>query len=187
MIALIGLGNPGEKYSLNRHNIGFMAVDKICEKLNAEQINGSKFGGESFKLQINRKKIIIFKSHDFMNDCGQSISKLIKFYKIETKNIFIFHDDLDLKLGKIRIKEGGNPAGHNGLKSIDSFLGKNYNRIRTGIEHPGNKDLVIKHVLSNFKKNELDIFDQINENISNNIDLLIKGEYSTFMNKVKIN
>ena len=84
MIALIGLGNPGEKYSLNRHNIGFMAVDKICENLNAEPINGSKFGGDSFKLQINRKKIIIFKSHDFMNDCGQSISKLIKFYKIES-------------------------------------------------------------------------------------------------------
>ena len=96
------------------------------------------------------------------------------------------HDDLDLKLGKIRIKEGGNPAGHNGLKSIDSYIGKNYNRIRMGIEHPGNKELVIKHVLSNFKKNEFTIFDQINENISNNIDLLIKREYSTFMNKIKI-
>ena len=186
MIALIGLGNPGDKHSLNRHNVGFLAIDKICENLNAEITNGGKFGGDCFKLQINRKKIIIFKSHNFMNECGQSISKLIKFYKVETKNIFVFHDDLDLKLGKIRIKEGGNPAGHNGLRSIDGFLGKTYNRIRMGIDHPGNKELVIKHVLSNFKKNELDMFDQINKNIASNIDLLIKREYSTFMNKVKI-
>ena len=186
MIALIGLGNPGDKYSLNRHNIGFMAIDKICENLNAEPISGSKINGDCFKLQLHGKKIILFRSHEFMNECGLSISKIIKFYKIKIENLFVFHDDLDLKLGKIRIKEGGNTAGHNGLKSIDSYIGKNYNRIRMGIEHPGNKELVIKHVLSNFKKNESTIFDQINENISNNIDLLIKREYSTFMNKIKI-
>ena len=121
-----------------------------------------------------------------MNNSGICIRELIEYFKINAEDVIVFHDDLDLKLGKIRIKEGGNPAGHNGLKSIDNHIGKNYNRIRMGIEHPGNKELVIKHVLSNFKKNEFTIFDQINENISNNIDLLIKREYSTFMNKIKI-
>ena len=186
MIALIGLGNPGDKYSLNRHNIGFMAIDKICEKINAETVNTGKFKGDVFKSQIFDKKIILFKSNEFMNECGNSISKLIKFYKILMTNIYVFHDDLDLQITKIRIKEGGNPAGHNGLKSLDQYMGKNYNRIRMGIDHPGNKDLVIKHVLSNFKKVELEAFDRININISNNIDLLIKKQFSTFMNKVKI-
>lgn len=186
MIALIGLGNPGDKYSLNRHNIGFMAIDRLCLKFNAETVNGGKFKGNLFKTEIIGKKIILIKSQEFMNECGNSISKIIKFYKIQNKNIHIFHDDLDLKIGKIRIKEGGNPAGHNGLKSIDHYIGKNYIRIRMGIDHPGNKELVIKHVLSNFKKDELEAFNQINENIANNIDFLIKRQYSTFMNKIKI-
>ena len=186
MIALIGLGNPGEKYALTRHNIGYLSIDSILEASSNNQISSNKFNGSAFKLNISNKEIIAFKSNEFMNECGNSISKLTSFYKIKPNKVFVFHDDLDLQLGKIKIKTGGSSAGHNGLKSIDHHYSKNYNRVRMGIGHPGNKDKVLKHVLSNFKKHEMDIISVINDNIAKYIDLLIKDQYSSFMNKIKI-
>ena len=186
MIALIGLGNPGDKYTLTRHNIGYLAIDNILESSSNTKISSSKFNGLAFKLTISNKEIIAFKSNEFMNECGSSISKLASFYKINPNKVFIFHDDLDLQLGKIKIKTGGSSAGHNGLKSVDQHYSKNYNRVRMGIGHPGNKDKVIKYVLSDFKKNEMDIIAMINNNIGKYIELLIKGQYSSFMNKIKI-
>ena len=186
MIALVGLGNPGKQYKYNRHNIGYLAIDEIIKTLDID-IQKNKFNGKFFKSSVGRKNIILFKSNDYMNECGNSISQAIKFFKIKNEDLFVFHDDLDLEIGKIRIKNGGSSAGHNGLKSIDGHLGKNYNRIRIGIGHPGEKRLVERYVLSDFKKEEWSSLFLINKNISQNISLLAHKKHSSFLNKIKLN
>ena len=185
MIALIGLGNPGEKHSLNRHNIGFIVIDELNN--NNEIIkNEKKFNGALTTFSIGRKKIVTFKSSDYMNECGGSVAKLINFYKLRLNSVYVFHDDLDISLGKVKIKNGGSPAGHNGLKSIDSSIGKNYNRVRVGIDHPGSRELVNRHVLGNFKKKELEIVDQLKIGISSHLKLLISDNKSQFLNNIKL-
>ena len=185
MIALIGLGNPGEKHSLNRHNIGFIVIDELND--NNEIIKSEKkFNGDLTTFSIGRKKILTFKSCDYMNECGDSIAKLVNFYKLNLDSVYVFHDDLDISLGKVKIKNGGSPAGHNGLKSIDSCIGKNYNRVRVGIDHPGSRELVNRHVLGNFKKKELVIVDQLKINISSHLKLLISENKSQFLNNIKL-
>ena len=186
MIAFVGLGNPGKQYKYNRHNIGYLAIDEIIKTLDID-IQKNKFNGKFFKSSVGRKNIILFKSNDYMNECGNSISQAIKFFKIKNEDLFVFHDDLDLEIGKIRIKNGGSSAGHNGLKSIDGHLGKNYNRIRIGIGHPGEKRLVERYVLSDFKKEEWSSLFLINKNISQNISLLAHKKHSSFLNKIKLN
>tara|TARA_Y100001970_G_scaffold293507_1_gene440825 strand:- start:3142 stop:3702 length:561 start_codon:yes stop_codon:yes gene_type:complete len=186
MIALVGLGNPGKQYKNNRHNIGYLVIDEIIKTHDIDN-QKSKFNGKFFKSSVGRKSIILFKSNNYMNECGQSISQVIKFFKIKNEDLFVFHDDLDLEVGKIRIKNGGSSAGHNGLKSIDAHIGKNYNRIRIGIGHPGEKRLVEKYVLSNFKKEEWAFLSLINQNISQNINLLVNKKHSSFLNKIKLN
>ena len=186
MIALVGLGNPGKQYKLNRHNIGYLTIDEIIKLLDINN-QKNKFNGKFFKSNVGRKNIILFKSNDYMNDCGYSISQIVNFFKIKNEDLFVFHDDLDLEVGKIRIKNGGSSAGHNGLKSIDEYIGKNYNRIRIGIGHPGEKRLVEKYVLSDFKKEEWSSFSKIINNISQNINLLVNKKNSSFLNKIKLN
>ena len=139
MIALVGLGNPGKQHQYNRHNIGYLAVDEIIKQLEIGS-QKNRFNGKISISNIGRKKIIIFKSSNYMNECGYSISQVTNFFKIKNEDIFVFHDDLDLEIGKVRIKNGGSSAGHNGLKSIDEHIGKTYNRIRIGIGHPGEKN-----------------------------------------------
>ena len=185
MIALVGLGNPGKQYKHNRHNIGYLAIDEIVKSIDNDN-QKTKFNGKFFKSSIGRKNIVIFKSNDFMNECGYSISQIINFFKIKNEDLFVFHDDLDLDVGKIRIKIGGSSAGHNGLKSIDKYIGKNYNRIRIGIGHPGEKRLVEKYVLSDFRKEEWSTLSLINKNISENISLLVNNKHSSFLNKIKL-
>tara|TARA_Y100001960_G_C14490235_1_gene736315 strand:- start:449 stop:817 length:369 start_codon:yes stop_codon:yes gene_type:complete len=121
-----------------------------------------------------------------MNECGYSINQVVNFFKVKNEDLFVFHDDLDLEVGKIRIKNGGSSAGHNGLKSIDEHIGKSYNRIRIGIGHPGEKRLVEKYVLSDFKKEEWSSLSLINQNISKNINLLVNKKHSSFLNKIKL-
>jgi len=186
MIALVGLGNPGKQYKHNRHNIGYLVIDEIIKTLDVDN-QKNKFNGKFFKSSVGRKNIILFKSNDYMNKCGYSISQIINFFKVKNEDLFVFHDDLDLEVGKIRIKNGGSSAGHNGLKSIDEHIGKNYNRIRIGIGHPGEKRLVEKYVLSNFKKEEWASLFLINQNISQNISLLVNKKLSSFLNKIKLN
>ena len=186
MIALVGLGNPGKQYKYNRHNIGYLAIDEIVKTLDVDN-QKNKFNGKFFKLSVGRKNIILVKSNDYMNECGHSIGQIVNFFKVKNEDLFVFHDDLDLEVGKIRIKNGGSSAGHNGLKSIDEHIGKNYNRIRIGIGHPGEKRLVEKYVLSNFKKEEWSSLSLINQNISQNISLLVNKKLSSFLNKIKLN
>ena len=186
MIALVGLGNPGKQYKNNRHNIGYLAIDEIIKTHDIDS-QKSKFNGKFFKSNVGRKNIILFKSNNYMNECGYSINQIVNFFKVKNEDLFVFHDDLDLEVGKIRIKNGGSSAGHNGLKSIDAHIGKNYNLIRIGIGHPGEKRLVEKYVLSDFKKEEWSFLSLINQNISQNINLLVSKKHSSFLNKIKLN
>ena len=135
MYLLVGLGNPGSKYKKNRHNVGHMTIDMIVKKYNLKKKNKNKFG-DIFEGHLSNKKIFALKPKEFMNLSGVSIKKFLDFYKINIKNLLIIHDDIDLPLGKIKIKIGGGNAGHRGLKSIDSLIGKNYKRIRIGVDFP---------------------------------------------------
>ena len=185
MIALIGLGNPGDKYRQNRHNVGHMVIDAIIN--NEKNITSErKHGGQISNLKLSSKNIKTFKSDDYMNECGYSVKAFTKFYKIRSNSIYVVHDDLDLTLGKVKIKFGGSSGGHNGLKSLDSMIGKDYFRIRIGINHPGSKQLVNKHVLSNFKKQELIFINDLCAKIALNINLLFGNDKSKLLNTIKL-
>ena len=165
MQLFVGLGNPGQQYQMNRHNIGFMAVDEIA---NANSFGPwrSKFQGLFCEGRLEKQKVIILKPSTFMNLSGQSVGELARFYKINSQDITVFHDELDLTPGKCRFKLSGGHAGHNGLKSIHSHIGENYKRIRLGIGHPGQKDLVSKYVLENFSKKEQQWLEKLLKNIA---------------------
>ncbi len=151
MLLLVGLGNPGNKYHNNRHNIGFMAVDEIGHRHNFSA-SKPKFQGLLSEGRLGREKALILKPQTYMNLSGQSVGEAARFYKISPADIFVFHDELDIPAGKIKFKTGGGHAGHNGLRSLDQHLGKDYHRIRLGIGHPGDKDAVTGHVLGDFAK-----------------------------------
>lgn len=152
MFLLVGLGNPGPEYALTRHNIGFMAVDALADAARFS----SKFHGETATLSIEDTKIILLKPMTYMNLSGKSVQAAMAFYKIAPEHIIVLHDEIDLPLGKIRIKQGGGANGHNGLKDIDQMIGPDYWRIRLGIGHPGMKEQVHGHVLSRFSSDEQD-------------------------------
>lgn len=158
MLVLVGLGNPGAQYSGHRHNIGFMAVDAIADHFNFDapraKFNGTVQEGYIEQKEGGRTKTIILKPHTYMNDSGKSVAALARFYKIAPQDIIVFHDELDIAPGKVRTKQGGGHAGHNGLRSIDSHIGKDFIRIRIGIGHPGSKAAVHNYVLGNFAKAE---------------------------------
>lgn len=152
---LVGLGNPGAQYSLNRHNVGFMAIDVIADAHNFPSFK-SKFSAYVSEGRFGKDKIVLLKPQTYMNLSGQSVAEAIKFYKIPVENIYVFHDDLNLQPGRLKLKQGGGSGGHNGLKSLDQYIGQNYWRIRIGIGHPGFKDAVSSYVLSNFHKDDED-------------------------------
>ncbi len=172
MIALIGLGNPEEVHSKNRHNIGFMAIDRISKDYNLKPFK-LKFKSKIINGTLNNLPVILLKPQTYMNLSGNCVNEIVNFYKIKTENVIVIHDDLDLNLGKIKCKIGGGNGGHNGLKNIDSYIGNNYRRIRIGIGHPGRKELVNKFVLSNFTKVEIKIVNFLLNDISNNISEII--------------
>ncbi|NPA66092.1 MAG: aminoacyl-tRNA hydrolase [Epsilonproteobacteria bacterium] len=147
---IVGLGNPGPKYTLTRHNVGFMVIDELISSLNAVKLSSSSFNGELYKTTNH----LLLKPLTFMNLSGESVIKVKNFYKIETQDIIVIHDDLDLPFGTIRFKRGGGHGGHNGLRSIDSHIGKEYIRIRIGIGKPEHKTEVASYVLSNFSTDE---------------------------------
>ena len=153
MFLICGLGNPGKKYFKTRHNIGFVLIEKLISNYNFVNVKKDK-KKELYKGYIGKKKCILIKPLTFMNLSGSVVLETLNFYKIKNSNLYVIHDDLDLKTAKIKIKTGGGNGGHNGLESIDNYIGKKYNRIRIGIDHPGNKDLVTSHVLSKFSKIE---------------------------------
>jgi len=183
MHLLVGLGNPGPEYVLNRHNIGFMAVDCIHYDYGFSPWR-SKFQGQLSEKNLGGDKVLLFKPFTFMNNSGQAIEAAVQFYKIPLTDIIVFHDELDLAAGKIRIKHGGGHAGHNGLRSINSHIGDGYTRVRLGIGHPGDKNKVVGHVLKNFSKSELPWVERMMAGISDHIQLLLSGDDERFMSKV---
>jgi PTH1 family peptidyl-tRNA hydrolase len=175
MLVLVGLGNPETKHSLNRHNVGFMTIDRIVQEYNLGPYK-NKFQSQIITKKINNKPIILTKPQTFMNLSGQSVSNIINFYKLKTENIIVLHDDLDLNIGNIKTKIGGSSGGHNGLKSIDSHIGQNYRRLRIGIGHPGDKNLVNNYVLGDFSTQESNIISELINNITIKLNLIINNQ-----------
>jgi len=180
MLLFSGLGNPGQKFKHNRHNIGFILIDEISNKCEFKK----KFKGLFGENQIGQIKSYFLKPMTFMNLSGESLLEIKQFFKLKNENIFIIHDDLDLEIGKIKVKNGGSNAGHNGLESISSKIGNDYNRLRIGIGHPGQKDLVDKYVLSNFKSDEYDLILKTITSVKDNINVLIDKKFDEFSSKV---
>lgn len=185
MILLVGLGNPGPEYALNRHNVGFMALDTIAESYSFSdpRRKGSCLLREG---QINDEKVLAVKPLAFMNRSGLAVGEIAKFYKFPPEKMIVIHDDLDVPPGKVRVKQGGGAGGHNGLRSLDLHLGQNYWRLRIGIGHPGSKNLVSGYVLRNFPLEERDGLVNVLQSIAYEIPYLIKFDSETFMNKIAL-
>ena len=182
MFLICGLGNPGKGYINTRHNIGFNLVDKLESFYNFETFKKDT-KKEILKGIIANNSCLLMKPLNFMNLSGQPIREVMSFYKIEKNKIFIIHDDLDLELGKVKIKLGGGNGGHNGLSNIDEMIGNGYYRIRVGIDHPGMKHLVSNYVLNKFNEDEIKKIDNQLDNITKNFDILL-NDTSLFLTKL---
>lgn len=184
MILLVGLGNPGTEYALTRHNVGFMAVDEIVHRYSFDGWT-KKFKGEVCAGTIDGEKVLVLKPHTYMNLSGESVLAVASFYKITPDKIYVFHDDMDLPVGRIKVKQGGGTGGHNGLKSIDAHLGQNYHRVRIGVDKPQMREQVVSWVLSKFSSEDKQKIDDLIVKISQNISTLLTKDSSSFINQMK--
>jgi len=179
---ICGLGNPGGKYANTRHNIGIDVVDNLIDRYNFA-IKKNDESKEIFKGKLFNINCLLCKPKTYINLSGDLIRELVNFYKIEKSKILVIHDDLDLKIGKVKIKFGGSNAGHNGLLSVDNAIGRDYKRLRIGIGHPGSKELVSSYVLSKFNKNDTKQINRIINSISENFSLIFDDE-GLFLSKI---
>jgi peptidyl-tRNA hydrolase, PTH1 family len=185
MLLFVGLGNPGPEYSRNRHNIGFMAVDAISRRHGFTPWR-RKFQGAIADGIIADEKILALKPLTYMNDSGRSVGEAMRFYQLEPNSIFVFHDELDLLAGKLRVKTGGGTAGHNGIRSIGAHVGPGFHRVRLGIGHPGERHRVHGHVLGDFAKADAEWLLPLLDAIADNAPLLARGNAANFQNKVHL-
>jgi peptidyl-tRNA hydrolase, PTH1 family len=185
VLLLVGLGNPGSGYARNRHNIGFMAVDEIVHRHSFAPFR-SKFQGELTEGKIGTEKVLVLKPTTYMNESGRAVQAAMSFYKVRPEDVLVFHDELDLAAGKIRVKRGGGHGGHNGLRSIHAHIGADYGRVRLGIGHPGNKDRVVGHVLKDFAKTDQEWLDKLLPTMADEAGVLIKGDDAGFMTRVAL-
>ena len=183
MLLLVGLGNPNPNNSTNRHNVGFLVIDAINQKFKLSK-QKPKFKGLLTTGNIEEQKVFAIKPLTFMNSSGICIKELIEYYKIEVKDVFVFHDDMDIDIGKVKAKLGGSNAGHNGIDSIDKNIGKNYSRVRIGIGRPKNNSTGEDHVLDNFSVDEKQNVEEIINNIIKSFSILIKKDLDLFSSKV---
>lgn len=185
VILIVGLGNPGPSYAGHRHNVGFMALDRIAR---AEGFPAwrSRFQGEVAEGRIGSKRVILLKPMTYMNESGRSVAEAARFLKIPVDDIIVIHDELDLAPGRCRVKFGGGHAGHNGLRSIHAHMGDNYARVRIGIGHPGHKSAVTGHVLRDFSKLELEIIEPVLDGIADGVERLVSGDDAGFLNAVAL-
>ena len=180
----VGLGNPGAKHALDRHNIGFMVVDGVADD-NGFGPESAKFSGLVRSGRLGGEKILILKPTTFMNKSGVSVQKAMAFYKVPLDRVTVFHDELDIAPGKVRVKMGGGLAGHNGLRSINQMCGgPDFRRVRLGIGHPGSKDRVTGHVLNGFAKDEVDMRDDMINGCARYAELLASGDVDVFQTRV---
>ena len=183
MFLFVGLGNPTPNSENNRHNIGFKIIDAINLKFKLSK-QKPKFKGLLTTGSINEKKVYAIKPLTFMNNSGICIRELIEYFKIEAENIIVFHDDLDIDFGKIKTKFGGSSAGHNGIESIDKFIGKDYSRVRIGIGKPNDKIAVSDYVLNDFDDDEKQQLETLKNNITENLAILIDKKLDLFSSTV---
>ncbi|RAU22802.1 aminoacyl-tRNA hydrolase [Paramagnetospirillum kuznetsovii] len=182
-LLVVGLGNPGAQYARNRHNIGFMAADELVRRHSFSPWK-SKFQGEIAEGVIGSRKVLVLKPMTFMNLSGQSVGAAARFLKIPVDDIVVAHDELDLPPGRLKVKRGGGAGGHNGLKSIDSHMGQNYRRVRIGIGHPGDRDLVTGYVLHDFAKADEAWMAPLLDAVAATFPMLAEGDDAGFMNRV---
>lgn len=181
----VGLGNPGAKYAGNRHNIGWMAVERVASDHGFAPWR-TKFQGAMTEGTLGGEKVLLLRPETFMNLSGQSVGEAMRFYKLESTDVTVFHDEIDLAPAKIRVKAGGGHAGHNGLRSIHQHIGPHYDRVRLGVGHPGHKDRVPGYVLSDFAKAEADWLDDMMRGISDGAAQLAQGDSGRFLNAVAL-
>jgi PTH1 family peptidyl-tRNA hydrolase len=185
MLLFVGLGNPGPKYVGNRHNIGFMALQAIARVHNISPWR-RRFQGVSVEGVIGGDKTLLLLPGTYMNESGRAVAEATTFYKLTAADVVVFHDELELPPGKIRVKTGGGNAGHNGLRSISAHVGNDYRRVRFGIGHPGDKKLVENYVLQDFAKDEWPWVEALCDVVADNAGLLVQAKDSTFANKVHL-
>jgi PTH1 family peptidyl-tRNA hydrolase len=185
MLLLVGLGNPGARYAGNRHNIGFMAVQEIAKRHGIGPWR-RRFQGVTCEGPIAGERVLLLLPGTYMNESGRAVAEAAHFYKLPLKDITVFHDEIDLPPARVRVKIGGGIAGHNGLRSISEHVGNDYRRVRIGVGHPGNKDLVQHYVLSDFVKSENGWVEAVIAIIAENADLIAHGENASFQNKVHL-
>lgn len=184
-LLLVGLGNPGAAYAGQRHNIGFMAADAIAHHHRFPPFR-ARFHGEVAEARLGGRDVLILKPLTFMNESGRSVAACAWFFKIPLGDLIVFHDELDLAQGKVRLKQGGGAAGHNGLRSLDAHLGNAYWRVRLGIGHPGVKERVLGHVLGDFAKADRAWLEPLLAALAEHVPLLVAGERTAFLNKVTL-
>ncbi|MEM9584324.1 MAG: aminoacyl-tRNA hydrolase [Pseudomonadota bacterium] len=185
MKLFVGLGNPGAKYAGNRHNIGFMALDRIAEDHGFGPWK-AKFQGRISEGRLGPEKVVLLKPETFMNLSGQAVGEAMRFYKLDSTDVTVFHDEIDLAPAKLRCKAGGGHAGHNGLRSIHQHIGPAYDRVRMGVGHPGHKDKVPSYVLRDFAKADQDWLDDVLRGVSDGAARLAEGDTGRFLNAVSL-
>jgi len=183
MLLLVGLGNPSPNNINNRHNVGFLMIDAINQKFKLSK-QKPKFKGLLTTGKIEEQKVYAIKPLTFMNSSGICIKELIEYFKINVNDVFVFHDDMDIDVGKIKAKFGGGSAGHNGIESIDKNIGKLYSRIRIGIGRPAGNTDGAEHVLNNFSNDEKQCVEEVTKNIIESMSILIKKDLDLFSSKI---
>ena len=185
MLLVVGLGNPGAEYARNRHNIGFMAADAIARRHSLGRFR-AKFSGEIAAGTVGGERVLVLKPLTFMNEAGRSVAAAAGFYKIPPPDIIVLHDELDLAAGRLRVKDGGGHAGHNGLRDIHAHLGADYRRVRLGIGHPGDKERVTAHVLRDFAKADGPWVEAVLDAVADNFPLLVARHDAEFASRVAL-
>jgi PTH1 family peptidyl-tRNA hydrolase len=185
MLLLVGLGNPGARYVGNRHNIGFMSLEAIAKRHGIGPWR-RRFQGVACEGPIDGERVLLLLPGTFMNESGRAVAEAAQFYKLAAPDITVFHDEIELPPGKVRVKIGGGIAGHNGLRSITAHIGDDYRRVRIGVGHPGAKDLVEHYVLSDFAKSESGWVEALIDILADNVELLVRGQDASYQNKVHL-
>jgi PTH1 family peptidyl-tRNA hydrolase len=185
MLLFVGLGNPGQQYAGNRHNIGFMTVERIARRHDIAPFR-RKFLGVGVDGALAGEKILLLLPGTFMNESGRAVQEAARFYKVEAAGVTVFHDEVELPPGKVRVKIGGGNAGHNGLRSISAHIGNDYRRVRMGVGHPGDKNLMERYVLQDFAKSEWPWVEALCDIVADNAALLVEGRDAGFQNKVHL-
>ena len=185
MRLVVGLGNPGTEHVGNRHNIGFMVVQEIARRHGLPPWR-RRFQGLATEGAVGAERVLLLLPGTYMNESGRAVGEAAHFYKLGLDDIVVVHDEVDLPPGKVRVKAGGGVAGHNGLRSITAHVGNDYRRVRVGVGHPGDKELMLRHVLGDFAKSERPWVEALCGVIADNAALLARGEDATFQNKVHL-